>query len=230
VKKLLCLGLAAGMLSACNGTAPMMAAAPLMQQPIQAQSDAGVRQAIKATFEMGFESLDKNKDGFLTAEEANMVPEIFNKADADKDKKLSLKEFLYANSKVGKSAFQFIKNLAYQAYTQLDANHDGFFTVDELQAQLKTLPTGAQSVHSTLFFTADRNHDRKLTLSEYEDVAAWTLVGSMTGSPIAPGPISPGSGQVTPPPPPAPVPVSPAPANPTPANSTAPYPAPPTTK
>jgi Ca2+-binding EF-hand superfamily protein len=226
MKKLLCAGLAAGMLSACNGAAPMLAAAPVMQQPVQAQSDAGVRNAIKTTFELNFQSMDKNKDGFLSAEDGSFSAEI-GKADTDKDSKVSLKEFLYANGKVGKSAFQFIKNLAYQSYTQLDANHDGFFTVDELQAQLKTLPSGAQSVHSTLFFTADKNRDRRLTLSEYEDVAAWTLVGSMTGSPVAPGPISPGHGAVTPPAPPPSTPGYPDPAAPAPAPAN---PAPPAAK
>lgn len=204
MKKLLCLSVAAGMLSACNGAAPMLAVTPALAPQARAQSDAGVRNAIKTSFQLGFEAKDQNKDGFLSPEESAMSTTDFTKADLDKDKRLSLKEVLYGSKTISKSAFEYIKNLSYQVFSGLDRNRDGFFTLDELQASLASAPSNATSTQTTLFFTADRNRDRKLSLSEYEDVMAWSLVGSITGSQMAPpsGPNSPGQGAVTPPPPP----------------------------
>lgn len=176
--RVLYLAVTAALLSACNATPPLTA----MQLPIgtpqaRAQSDAGVRGAIRSNIEMTFEGLDTSKDKLLSDVEAHLPPADFAKADADKDKKLSLKEYFLATNAFSQSAFQQLKLSAYQQFSKFDTNHDGFVLVDEYMAnnpQDTSSPTRLMVYQ--LFFIADRDHDRKLTLSEYEDVAVWNFL------------------------------------------------------
>jgi Ca2+-binding EF-hand superfamily protein len=100
-----------------------------------------------------FKSHDRNKDGYLTADEViGYELKLMKRADTDGDGKLSLSEFI-----AGVPPDQPEEVDRYRRrFTAMDADHDGFATPDE-----------ATTFYRFLLKTSDTNADGYVSLEEW---------------------------------------------------------------
>jgi len=80
-----------------------------------------------------FKLVDRNRDGYITVEEAKVYwvdfrPELFKAADRNGDGKLSVGEAVAAKV---------------IDYFEMDTNHDGVLSIDEVLVYERTLPSAA---------------------------------------------------------------------------------------
>jgi len=115
-----------------------------------------------AAAEKNFKTKDKDEDGFLIFDEfkgrakkpeaIERAEQIFKLIDADKDLKVSLKEFLNKSPEV--------------RFKQMDRNDDGKITFDEYKGRKK----GPEEIEAAeqRFKKIDKDGDKKLTLEEFK--------------------------------------------------------------
>ncbi|HEY8520683.1 MAG TPA: EF-hand domain-containing protein [Gammaproteobacteria bacterium] len=107
-----------------------------------------------------FEALDADGDGFLTAEEARLAPqlrEIFSQADADQDRRLDAEEFSRATHEVVATATETERG---PLFPSLDRDENGRISPEEAQA----LPALAER-----FAEVDRDGSGGIDVYEYGD-------------------------------------------------------------
>lgn len=166
-------------LSACGAQRVTSVAAPTV---VQAQSNSGVKKAVKVGAEATFVYMDTNRDGALTAAESRFPAAEQAKLDRNRDGLIQPKEFItWVVNKSGEVAS--MRKYAAEMFASEDKNRDGF--VDQIEFAPMT-HTGM--VHFTTFTLSDTNHDRRLTRSEFEDMVAWTKssMGDFQNVPIPP--------------------------------------------
>lgn len=116
-----------------------------------------------------FAHLDSNHDGAITRDEAGAAPQLssrFDEVDADRDGRLTPAELkAYAKThrkdpseKAGKAGKAGKVGMT-GGFDQMDTNHDGVVTRDEIAANPKM---------AKRFDAADANHDGRVTPEEYQ--------------------------------------------------------------
>jgi Ca2+-binding EF-hand superfamily protein len=113
----------------------------------RAEAESGVRALRKEELAAHFKTLDADRDGRLTTEEAKLPPAFFERLDKDKDENLSADEFQAMPEGQGaRQPFEF---------ERADLNHDGKVTRDE----------GGHSTRQR-FEIVDTNKDNVITRAE----------------------------------------------------------------
>lgn len=115
----------------------------------QGESQAGARALRKAELSAHLVKADVNRDGQLTAEEAQLPPALFERLDTDKSRGVSLAE-LEAMPVMGGDRQQ-------AEFNRADSNHDGKVTREESSRSAKER-----------FDTIDANKDNAITRPEVE--------------------------------------------------------------
>lgn len=133
-----------------------------------------------------FNILDVNKDGTISTdeivsmlrqemptEEAEMISEtIMEHADSDKNGYIDYTEFLRATVKQQKVCTK--ENLL-NAFKFFDADGNGTIEFEELSSALSDESKISESLIQDLMKQADKNHDGKIDLEEFEDLLADAL-------------------------------------------------------
>lgn len=177
--------LATGALIGCSRM-PVSTPNVIQAQPatVNAMSESGIRSAVRYTANRVFFGLDKNKDGFLTLDEVErMNRDLIKDADKNHDQKVSLNELLAFY--LSPAQIQELRNLANENFSRFDKDHDGVMTLSEFLAGFMN----NQSEYGRLmmiFNLADKNHNLKLTGSEFEDVMAWYEAADVSSGPYLP--------------------------------------------
>lgn len=184
------LGAISTALLGCSNQIPVTIEQPSQSsQQVSAQSTVGVNNFIKSFSEMFFKSLDRDKDGFLTFEEysiynpGDISKAAFKKLDKDNDGKISVED-VKASPKVFFSVLpslqskEQVRTYVQGRFNAYDNNKDAAIVEDEFMTNaLKEfsffLNSGSSmtqvAMTSYMFEASDKNRDRKLTFSEFED-------------------------------------------------------------
>jgi Ca2+-binding EF-hand superfamily protein len=134
----------------------------------KAEAESAARAARKEELTAHFKTLDANRDGRLTVEEAKLPAAFFEQLDADKDRSVVLEEF-QAMPEMGGARQQL-------EFDRADLNHDGKVTRDE----------GGRSAQER-FDLIDTNKDSLITRPELEArVDAMMKGGAKRAAPVAP--------------------------------------------
>jgi Ca2+-binding EF-hand superfamily protein len=157
---------------------------------VKARSDQGLDQVSIQFRDMMFVGLDKNKDGFLSTQEALLQEEAdFLKFDTNRDRKISKPEFLNpaVNARATFSREE-IRNFASAFWSRITPYGIPLDFEQFWNAHKPTLiqPGSENRVRQEVRLTfnqTDRNLDGRITFSEYEDYFALSL-WSMQQSPI----------------------------------------------
>jgi Ca2+-binding EF-hand superfamily protein len=112
----------------------------------RAEAESGVRALRKEELAAHFKTLDADRDGRLTTEEAKVPPAFFERLDKDNDRNLTADEFQAMPDGHGARPFEF---------ERADLNHDGKVTRDE----------GGHSTRER-FEIVDTNKDNVITRAE----------------------------------------------------------------
>lgn len=126
----------------------------------------------------GFNDMDKDKDGALSASEAKANPQLaakFKEADKDGDGKLTRSEYLAVmarqDAKTARAKVAGKDNAGTGASAKAKSNDPGFNNLDkDKDGSLSKTEAGANSELTKKFDEADKNHDGKLSRAEYLSV------------------------------------------------------------
>ncbi|MFN8577601.1 MAG: EF-hand domain-containing protein [Candidatus Sericytochromatia bacterium] len=184
-------------------------------QQVSAQSNLGLSNTMKNITEVVFMYLDKDRDGFLTLKEYISGPNsnseetqaAFKKLDKDNDGKISLEDAkLSPKVFLPKSTFSKESLRAYvqKEFERNDMDKNGtindveFFNTSIKQFEYfldATQDFKKVAIGTFMFEASDRNHDKKLSFSEFEDfyynMMTGIMKGSLLGSAVTPTPIEP---------------------------------------
>ncbi|HEY9721508.1 MAG TPA: EF-hand domain-containing protein [Oscillatoriaceae cyanobacterium] len=181
------------MLAGC-GTSGMMVPyqSGLMAAPLQAESTTALEQGFLDIYMAEFNKLDANSDNYVDEYEAGPAVDLndFQKADANRDHRLSRTEFMRYADQSGLFGFlhqnknqfmQATRNALYGAFQKLDKNHDRLIEENEMSdsAMKKVgIYLAIPSLHvkvvldtedTMIFSNADKTGDSKLSQAEFED-------------------------------------------------------------
>jgi Ca2+-binding EF-hand superfamily protein len=101
--------------------------------------------------DQGFNALDTNRDGVLSQDEAQALPDLaqaFNRVDTNNDSNINRNEFRAANTRIVAADF-----------TQMDLNGDGVISKREATASRRSLREA--------FNTVDADQDGNVSTAEY---------------------------------------------------------------
>ncbi|MFN8577600.1 MAG: EF-hand domain-containing protein [Candidatus Sericytochromatia bacterium] len=185
---------------------------PVQQnQQVNAQSNFGLNNVFKNYAEIMFKFIDKDNDGFISQKDYMSISNgsisveektaIFRKIDKDNDGKinledikLSLKLFL-SGIDINKDK---IRDSIQEFFSVIDTNKDKFineseFINSEFTSYFKTDNSSGDFVIKVfLFESTDKNHDKKVSFSEFEDfeynIMTSIMKGSLLGSSVSPTP------------------------------------------
>ncbi len=218
------LGIVSSALMGCSNQVESIQ--PLQQNQsneVTAQSNLGLSNMMKNLTEMVFTILDKDKDGFLTLKEYTSSPNsnseenqiAFKKLDKDNDGKISLED-AKALSKTFLSKMTYNKEKARESvqkeFTRHDSDKNTLLNESEfINSALKQFDFYLNDQYnfkqiarqSFIFESSDKNHDNKITFSEYEDFYYNMMTGIMKASLLGststtPTPSKPDSNNTTP--------------------------------
>lgn len=205
MKKTLFAGLALISLSACGQvpaqplqslSQPIRSMASQSQPAGQIRSNAVLDKVSIQFRKIMFPDMDQNKDGFLQRNEVSFQePGDFDKFDVNRDAKISLAEFQNPRINV-RATFSRddLRSWIRSFWNRINPYQTPTINFERFYAQYEPspVPPGSQAPQSEaelrqrvmlIFNQADKNLDRQLSLSEYEDYAALNLL-SMQYSPI----------------------------------------------
>ncbi len=145
-------------------------------QQVDAQSQEGLKAALKVYLTNLYRRLDQNGDGKLTQAEASafFTPEQFANLNLNGNPYLTLNELLNNRTFLTKAIAK-LRDYAKETMALLDGNQDGRVSWPEYLASINanaTITTGEKTYAQLAFNLSDRNHDGYLVLDEYEDMVS----------------------------------------------------------
>ncbi|HEY9842358.1 MAG TPA: hypothetical protein V6D23_17990 [Candidatus Obscuribacterales bacterium] len=171
------------------------------------RSNAGLDTIAKRMRTILYNQADANHDGVVHRHEVTFIPaELYTAADKNRDGMWQLNEFQafdFSQTSVQVPSRDLLRAMAQQAWTAVNKDSNAFVTLDEMIAAMThTVPTtpppcmdpakcptqtpanplNPQQViqeATSVFNSHDKNFDRKLNFSEFEDMQAGYMLSGM---------------------------------------------------